>query len=217
MPTLEFFYDCSSPWTYLAFHRVEQVAARGRADLVWRPILVGGIFNTINPTVYQNRAAPVPVKAAYARKDQQDWARLYGLRIGNPPVFPVNSVKAMRAAFVAQEHGLIAPFSRAVFEAYWGDLKDISQDAVLRPIVERVGLDWAEVAAKIADDRYKKMLRDSTDELMARGGFGSPTFFVDRDDMYFGNDRYPLVEAALAAAVERQPGSTTASARAERT
>jgi len=207
MPTLEFFYDCSSPWTYLAFHRVEEVAARGGATLAWRPILVGGVFNTVNPSVYQNRAAPVPAKAAYARKDQQDWARLYGLRIGQPPVFPVNSVKAMRAAFVADEHGLIAPFSRAVFEAYWGDLQDISQDSVLRPIVERVGLDWAEVAAKIADETYKRKLRDNTEELVARGGFGSPTLFVDRDDMYFGNDRLVLVEAALAAASDRPQGS----------
>ena len=203
MPTLEFFYDCSSPWTYLAFHRVEEVAARGGASLVWRPILVGGVFNAVNPSVYQNRAAPVPAKAAYARKDQQDWARLYGLRIGQPPVFPVSSVKAMRGAFVALEHGVVSPFSRAVFEAYWGDLQDISQDAILRGIVERVGLDWAEVSAKIADESYKRKLRESTDELMARGGFGSPTFFVDRDDMYFGNDRLVLVEAALAAAAAR--------------
>ena len=95
--------------------------------------------------------------------------------------------------------GRIAPFSRAVFEAYWGDLEDISQDEVLRRVVERVGLDWADVSAKIASDAYKKKLRDNTDELIARGGFGSPTMFVDRDDMYFGNDRLVLVEAALAA------------------
>jgi 2-hydroxychromene-2-carboxylate isomerase len=202
MPTLEFFYDCSSPWTYLAFHRIEEVAARGKAALIWKPILVGGLFNTVNPSVYENRANPVPAKAAYAKKDQQSWARFYGLRIGSPPVFPVNSVKAMRAAFVAHEHGRISPFSRAMFESYWGDLQDISQDDVLRRIVERVGLDWAEVKAKISTDEYKKKLRDNVDELIARGGFGSPTMFVDRDDMYFGNDRLVLVEAALAAANE---------------
>jgi len=199
-PDLEFFYDCSSPWTYLAFHRIEEVAARGGAELIWKPILVGGLFNTVNPSVYENRANPVPVKAAYAKKDQQSWARFYGLRIGSPPVFPVNSVKAMRAAFVAQEHGKISPFSRAVFETYWGDLQDISQDDVLERIVERVGLDWNEVKAKISTDEYKKKLRDNVDELIARGGFGSPTMYVDRDDMYFGNDRLPLVEHALAEA-----------------
>ena len=202
MPTLEFFYDCSSPWTYLAFHRIEEVAARGGAELIWKPILVGGLFNTVNPSVYESRANPVPAKAAYARKDQQSWARFYGLRIGSPPVFPVNSVKAMRAAFVAHEHGRISAFSRAVFETYWGDLEDISQDDVLQRIVERVGLDWAEVKTKISTDEYKKKLRDNVDELIARGGFGSPTMYVDRDDMYFGNDRLPLVEHALAEARE---------------
>ena len=196
MTTLEFFYDCSSPWTYLAFHEIEGVAAEAGADLVWKPILVGGVFNSVNPSVYQNRERPVPAKAAYAAKDLQDWARLYGLTIGSPPVFPVNSVKAMRGAFVAEEHGLIAPYSRKVFETYWGHLQDISQDDVLRGITDAVGLDWSELSRKIAAPEYKKKLRDNTDELIERGGFGSPTMFVG-DDMYFGNDRLVLVRATL--------------------
>ena len=154
--TLEFFYDCSSPWTYLAFHRIEEVAARGGAELIWKPILVGGVFNAVNPSVYESRANPVPVKAPTSRRTSRSWARFYGVRIGSPPVFPVNSVKAMRAAFVAQEHGKISPFSRAVFEAYWGDLQDISQDDVLQRIVERVGLDWNEVTAKISTRRVQE-------------------------------------------------------------
>ncbi|MDX1384669.1 MAG: 2-hydroxychromene-2-carboxylate isomerase [Thermoanaerobaculia bacterium] len=198
MPRLEFFYDCSSPWTYLAFHRIEDVAAAASAELVWRPILVGGVFNSVNPSVYENRAKPVPAKAAYYKKDLADWARLYGLRIGQPPVFPVNSVKAMRAALIAEEQGSISAWSRAVFERYWGDLEDISQDAVLEAIAQRVGLDWAEISTRIQDPATKQKLRDNTDELIARGGFGSPTMFVNGDDMYFGNDRLPLVERTLA-------------------
>jgi len=199
MPTLEFFFDCSSPWTYLAFHKVEAVARDARAELVWRPFLVGGVFNTVNPSVYEARKAPVlvPAKARYYLKDLADWARVYGIRIGQPPVFPVNSVKAMRGAFVALEHGILPIYARAVFEAYWGDLADISQDAVLEPIVARAGLDRGEFFAKIADPVYKEKLRANTDELIARGGFGSPTMFVDRDDMYFGNDRLALVRDAL--------------------
>jgi 2-hydroxychromene-2-carboxylate isomerase len=199
MPTLEFFFDCSSPWTYLAFHKVEAVARDARAELVWRPFLVGGVFNTVNPSVYEARKAPVlvPAKARYYLKDLADWARVYGIRIGQPPVFPVNSVKAMRGAFVALEHGVLPAYARAVFEAYWGNLADISQDAVLEPIVARAGLDRGEFFAKIADPVYKEKLRANTDELIARGGFGSPTMFVDRDDMYFGNDRLALVASAL--------------------
>ena len=104
MPKLEFFFDCSSPWTYLAFHRLGPLAADAGVDITWRPILVGGVFNEINGSVYEQRANPV---------------------------------------------------------------------------------------------RPKQRLRDATDELIARGGFGSPTIFVDRDDMYLGNDRLPLVREAL--------------------
>ena len=197
MATLEFFFDCSSPWTYLAFHRVEEVARSARAELVWRPFLVGGVFNSVNPSVYEQRKTPVPAKARYYGKDLADWARLYGIRIGQPPVFPVNSVKAMRGAFVALEHGVLPAYARAVFEAYWGDLADISQDSVLESIAARAGLDRGEFFAKIADPVYKEKLRANTDELIARGGFGSPTMFVDRDDMYFGNDRLALVRDAL--------------------
>jgi 2-hydroxychromene-2-carboxylate isomerase len=193
---LEFFYDCSSPWTYLAFTRIEDVARRHNADLVWRPILVGGVFNAVNPSVYETRERPVKPKARYYAKDLQDWAHLYGLTIGRPTVFPVNSVKAMRGAFVAHEHGIISPYSRCVFEQYWGEDRDISQDDVLRDIVRRVGLDEKEYFGKIASPEYKDKLKRNTDELIERGGFGSPTMFVD-GDMFFGNDRLMLVEHAL--------------------
>ena len=197
MARLEFFFDCSSPWTYLAFHRIEDVCRETGAELVWRPILVGGVFNAVNESVYEQRAKPVPAKARYYGKDLRDWARSYGLRIGQPAVFPVNSVKAMRGAFFALERGLLPQYARAVFEAYWGDLLDISQDVVLHPIVARVGLSIDEFARRIAAPEYKARLRENTDELIARGGFGSPTMFVDGSDMYFGNDRLALVREAL--------------------
>jgi 2-hydroxychromene-2-carboxylate isomerase len=193
---LEFFYDCSSPWTYLAFTKIEDIARRQRANLIWKPILVGGVFNAVNPSVYEGRQNPVKAKARYYGKDLQDWARFYGLRIIQPTVFPVNSVKAMRGAFVAEEHGKISPYSRRVFEAYWGDDRDISRDEVLGEIVREVGLDAAEFFDKIARPEYKNKLRANTDELIERGGFGSPTIFVD-GSMFFGNDRLVLVEYEL--------------------
>ncbi len=194
---LEFFYDCSSPWTYLAFSKIEEVARRHRAELIWKPFLVGGVFNTVNPSVYESRSNPVKAKARYYGKDLQDWAHFYGLKIGNPTVFPVNSVKAMRGAFVAEEHGKISPYSRRVFENYWGEDRDISKDEVLGEIVRAVGLDVNEFFAKIGSEPYKSKLRANTDELIARGGFGSPTMFVD-GSMFFGNDRLVLVEWELA-------------------
>jgi 2-hydroxychromene-2-carboxylate isomerase len=193
---LEFFYDCSSPWTYLAFTKIEEVAQRHNADLVWRPILVGGVFNAVNPSVYESRERPVKAKARYYAKDLQDWAHLYGLKIGQPTVFPVNSVKAMRGALVAHEHGKISPYSRRVFEQYWGEDRDISKEEVLREIIRMVGLDEKEYLNKIGSQEYKDKLKRNTDELIERGGFGSPTMFVD-GDMFFGNDRLILVEHAL--------------------
>ena len=197
MSRLEFFFDCSSPWTYLAYHKIEDLAAQEGAELVWKPILVGGVFNEVNRSVYEQRGSPVPPKARYYAKDLAEWSRSYGLRIGNPPVFPVNSVKAMRGAFVAEEHGRLSPYVRAVFEAYWSELLDISQDELLREICARVGLDPGEFFDKIASPEYKARLRANTDELIQRGGFGSPTMFVNGEDMYFGNDRLPLVRRAL--------------------
>jgi 2-hydroxychromene-2-carboxylate isomerase len=200
MALLEFFFDCSSPWTYLAFHRIESVAADAGAQLSWRPILVGGVFNTVNSSVYEQRANPTPAKLRYYGKDLGDWARAYGIRIGSPSIFPVNSVKAMRGAIVAQEHDRIAEYARAVFEAYWGDDVDISQDAAVGQIARSVGLPEDEFFEKIRSPEYKARLRENTDELIRRGGFGSPTMFVDGDDMYFGNDRLPLLRDALSRA-----------------
>jgi 2-hydroxychromene-2-carboxylate isomerase len=197
MKTLEFFYDVGSPWTYLAFAKIETLAAEHAALLTFRPILVGGVFNAVNEDVYRMRAQPNPRKARYHAKDLQDWARLYGLVIRWPSVFPLNSVKAMRGALAAEERDRLVPWSRACFEAYWGRDEDLSQDPVLESIARRVGLDPAWLLARIAKPELKEKLRANTDELVARGGFGSPTMFVDQSDMYFGNDRLPLVEAAL--------------------
>ncbi|HXZ84444.1 MAG TPA: DsbA family protein, partial [Myxococcota bacterium] len=80
MSRLEFFYDVGSPWTYLAFHKIEEVAAEAQAELIWKPILVGGVFNAVNPGVYAARANPSKPRSAYMHKDLGDWARLYGLR-----------------------------------------------------------------------------------------------------------------------------------------
>lgn len=193
MHTLDIYFDCSSPWTYLAFENALRSFAKLPVTIHWKPILVGGLFNTVNPSVYANREKPVPLKAAYARKDMQDWARDVGIVIGDPPVFPVNSVKAMRGAFFALDAGCLVPYARAVFEAYWRDLADISQDSVLGPLVRAVGLDEAAFFLAIASEPLKTRLRESTDECMRRGGFGSPTFFLDGEDMYFGNDRIDLI------------------------
>ena len=195
--SLEFFFDCSSPWTFLAFEQIQQSCQKISIEISWQPILVGGVFNAVNPSVYEGRENPLPVKAKYYAKDLKDWSNYVGIEIGQPPVFPVNSVKAMRGAFVAIEEDSLVPYAREVFTSYWTELRDISQNNVLREIVERVGIDPQSYFEKIASQNYKDKLRKNTAELIQRGGFGSPTMFVDQSDMYFGNDRIPLVIKAL--------------------
>lgn len=193
---IEFFFDCSSPWTWLGFESIQPLAADLGVEVTWRPILVGGVFNAVNDSVYAQRANPVPAKARYMVKDLRDWARLQGLEITFPPsVFPVNSVKAMRACcWLGQD---CVPFARAAFRAYWTDDRDLSDDTVLRDVAAAAGVDAAAMFAAIGNDAVKAQLRANTDDLIARGGFGSPTIFVGGDDMYFGNDRMPLVRAAV--------------------
>lgn len=196
---IEFFFDCSSPFTYLGFRGVQQVARDTGAEISWRPVLVGGIFNAVNPSVYASRTNPVPAKQSYMVKDLQDWARFYGIKIIMPPdVFPVNSVKVMRACIAVEPMGKLVEFAEAAFQAYWSRNEDISDDAVVEALCRETGVDPAWLLAEIASDPVKQQLKENTSEVVARGGFGSPTIFVNRTDMYFGNDRLHFVRAALA-------------------
>lgn len=207
---LEAFFDVSSPWTYLGFHAAREMAAELGIAITWKPILVGGIFNTRNPSVYAWRAKPVPEKQSYMHKDLQDWARMYQLTINWPPtVFPVNSVKVMRGCLHLERHGKLEAFAEAAFRAYWSEDLDISQDEVIAGLLTEIDVDEAAFFAGIVDVRIKEALRTNTAELMDRGGFGSPTFFVDGSDMYFGNDRLSLVRRALEASRLHEARSVT--------
>tara|TARA_B100000676_G_scaffold223846_1_gene221166 strand:+ start:6749 stop:7351 length:603 start_codon:yes stop_codon:yes gene_type:complete len=197
MTTVEFFFDYSSPWTYLAFDRIEAFCEKNNAELIWKPFLVGGVFNKVNPSVYQRRENPVPPKDNYYRKDMNDWARYQRITLIKPSVFPLNSVKALRGAFVAIEEGKISDYSRECFKAYWTDDKDISKEEILQPIAEAAGMDGEAFMAKIAEEPIKRKLFETTDEIISREGFGSPTFFINKTDMYFGNDRLELMQAAI--------------------
>jgi 2-hydroxychromene-2-carboxylate isomerase len=199
MARIEFFFDLSSPYTWCAYCRIESLCAELGADLVWKPVLIGGVFNAVNPGVAKNRANPVPAKEAYGNKDRQDLARYFGargLREGRPPGHPVPVIRLMRGAILALDADVISPYSARVYEAYWRDFRNINDDAVIAEIAESVGFDRATFFARIDAPEVKDRLRANTDELIRRGGFGSPTFFLDGTDMYFGSDRMILLEWA---------------------
>jgi len=194
---LEFFFDCSSPWTYLAFKEIENLCSRLNLELIWKPILVGGIFNTINPSVYESRSNPVKPKASYSRKDLNDWSLIRGITVNWPDVFPVNSVKAMRGVLFALERNKVSEYVELVFCSYWTNNLDISLDEVLIKIVEELGWSSNKFISFINLESTKEALKLNTEELAKRGGFGSPTMFVDNENMFFGNDRLNLIEELL--------------------
>ena len=194
---VEYFLDCSSPWTYLSFRGMQELSKQKSFEIIWKPILVGGIFNTINPSVYESRQNPIKEKLVYSQKDLDDWSKSRGLDITMPKIFPVNSVKAMRGSFFFQDAGKIENYLEAVFYAYWTEGKDISDDNILKSIVDQLNSSAEEYFDFIKTPEAKERLISNTQELMDRGGFGSPTFFLNKDDMYFGNDRIQLLEEKL--------------------
>ena len=196
---LEFFFDLSSPWTCLAFANVHAIIESTGASARFRPVLVGGIFNAVNQGVYAAREQADNRKLLHSWKILKDWARLADVEMNFPSQWhPAKSVNAMRFATALEDDqpALIA-FARATFESYFGAQDNLDDPDVLEAAANRAGLDGAAIRAAATTDAVKARLRSNTDEVIARGGYGSPTMFVDGDDMYFGNDQLPLVEAAL--------------------
>jgi 2-hydroxychromene-2-carboxylate isomerase len=196
---LEFFYDLSSPWTYLAFNNVQPVLKETGASVTWRPFLVGGVFNSVNPGVYAARAEPMDPKVVHNFRWLHEWARLAGLPLTFPTEHhPVKSVLAMRVC-CALEHdqSALEAFSRAAFDAYFARGENTDSPDVLIAIANSCGLQGEELISMTAEQAIKDHLRGNTEEAIARGAYGSPTLFVG-DALYFGNDQLPLVKEALA-------------------
>jgi len=196
---VEFFFDLSSPWTRIAFHNIQKIAAETGSQIIWRPFLVGGVFNAVNQDVYAARANENHPKNRLTFVWLKEWADLAGLRMNFPsPHHPVKSVHAMRFCCALQDHqdGLLR-FSEAAFEAYFGDQRNLDDPAVLKAIADEAGFDAEALAAQSVLEATKDKLRANTQEAIDRGAFGSPTIFVDREFLYFGNDQLPLVRQRI--------------------
>lgn len=196
---IEFFYDLSSPWTYLAFTNLFGVIERTGCCATLRPVLVGGVFNAVNQGVYAAREATDNRKMAHSWKILRDWAALAGVEMNFPSQWhPAKSVNAMRfCCALADNMPALTDFTRAAFQSYFGREENLDDPDVLVAVANSAGLDGAALRERSTSDGVKALLRANTDELIARGGYGSPTIFIDQSDMYFGNDQLPLVEAAL--------------------
>ena len=210
MARLEFFFDLSSPWTRLAFHNIQPILRETGASATWRPFLVGGVFNAVNPSVYEGRANPAAPKNRHTFTWLKDWARLAGVPMNFPsPHHPVKSVHAMRLCCALEDdQPALFRFAAAAFDAYFARQRNLDDPAVLADVADACGLDGAALVARSRSDEVKQRLRANTQEVIDRGGFGSPTMFVDHDRIFFGNDQLPIVGLALAeaAGVRRQDG-----------
>jgi 2-hydroxychromene-2-carboxylate isomerase len=196
---VEFFYDLSSPWTYIAFHNLDALIARTGVSVRLRPILVGGVFNAVNPSVYAAREAADNPKFKHSWRVMRDWAKLAGVEVNFPSIYhPAKSINAMRmACSLASNQVALKTFSKAAFESYFGAQENLDDLDVLVAVANKAGLDGEAMRVASQSDAVKALLRANTDEVIARGGYGSPTIFVDTDKMYFGNDQLPLVEVAV--------------------
>jgi 2-hydroxychromene-2-carboxylate isomerase len=190
--SIEFFWDAASPYTYLASTQIEAVAARAGASLVWKPFLLGKVFEATG----NKMPAAIPAKGKHLFLDVRRWAEHYGVPVGFPKVFPVNSVLALRAGIAAGRHGQGAAFAKAVMKAYWVDGTDIGQAGVIGAVAAALGLDGAALVAQAQEQPVKDELRANTEEAVKRGAFGAPTFFVG-EQMFWGNDRLVLLEQFL--------------------
>jgi 2-hydroxychromene-2-carboxylate isomerase len=185
---IEFYFDYGSPFSYLADTQLPALAQRTGAEIVYRPILLGGIFKATG------NASPItiPAKGKYMALELDRWARQYGVEMKMNPHFPFNTIRLMRGAIAALQQKRFAAYHPATFRAVWSEDRNLGKEEALRDLLQSVGID----PASIDGDEIKNELRANTDQAVARGAFGAPTFFVN-GEMFWGNDRLDFVEETL--------------------
>ncbi|RAK68641.1 2-hydroxychromene-2-carboxylate isomerase [Phenylobacterium kunshanense] len=192
--TVEFLFDVGSPASYIAFKRLPGIAERTGAEIDYRPFLLGGVFKATG-----NRSpAETPAKAAWTSRDLARFAAKHDVPFERNPHFPINTLHLMRGAAGLQGDPRFMPYLEAVFEAMWRTPRNLGNPAEMAPVLERAGIGAEAFRELIEDEATKARLKSTTEDAVARGAFGAPTFFVD-GELYFGQDRLDWVEEALSA------------------
>ena len=193
MKSGSFFFDFSSPFAYLASTQIESVATRHDAVVIYKPFLLGALFKTIGTPNVPLHAMP-EAKARLYRADLFRWADAWGVPFHFATRFPMNTVKPLRLVLAAPNDKKV-DLIRNIYRAYWVDDRDISNDDVLKNILECSGF-APEFVQAAADDRYRQALREATEEAERLGLCGVPSFLVG-DQLFWGQDRLHFVEKAL--------------------
>lgn len=192
--TLEVYFDFSSPFAYLGATQAQALARRTGATLVWRPMLLGGVFKSLGQ-VDIPLASWSQVKQRYYYQDLLRWAAYWSVPFKFSSHFPMNTVKAQRA-FLALPAEKRDAFRERTFHAAWAEDRNVADEAVIR---ELLGEDADAVMTKINDPAIKQELIVATQRAVDAGVFGAPTWVVDGKELFWGQDRLTLVERALTA------------------
>ena len=193
--TIEFYFDFGSPAAYLAATQLPHIAADTGAALVWKPMLLGGVFQATG----NHSPADIKPKGPYMNADLKRFARRYGVPFVHNPHFPINTLLLMRGAtgVQTQQPDRFAAYVDAVFQAVWVDGKNMNDPATVGAVLQAAGFDATELMALANAQPTKDQLKTATQDAVARGVFGAPTMFVG-DEMFWGQDRLDFVREALA-------------------
>jgi 2-hydroxychromene-2-carboxylate isomerase len=195
MKTVEFYFDFGSPASYLAWTQLPAIAAQYDAQLVYRPVLLGGIHKATNNA----SPAAIPAKGAWMQIDLARFARRYGVQFQHNPYFPINTLMLMRGATGAQmqDEALFLRYVDTVYRAMWEQPRNMADPATIGEVLATGGLDASLLLQLTQSPDVKEKLKQDTEAAVARGLFGAPTMFVG-DEMFFGQDRLDFVKEALA-------------------
>ena len=197
--TVEFHFDFGSPNAYLSHRVIPGIEERAGAAFAYVPVLLGGVFKLTGNRPPMVQFEGIENKLAYNRLETERFVRRHGLTaFTRNPHFPVNTVQIMRGAVAAGLDGYLMDYVEAVFHHMWEAPRKMDEPEVIRAALDESGLDGARTLERIQDQAVKDRLRENTEASVARGNFGSPTFFVG-DEMFFGKDRLRDVEEAIAA------------------
>lgn len=193
----EFFFDVGSPASYLAWTQLPAICAQAGADLVFKPMLLGGVFQATGNA----SPAMVPAKGRYMTQDLTRFAQRYGVPFRMNPHFPINTLQLMRATIgmLMREPAQFLAFTDALFNAMWVEGANLNDPAAVATMLAKAGFDPTEMMALTGDAEVKAALKANTEEAVARGVFGAPSVFVG-DTLFFGQDRLDFVKEALALA-----------------
>ena len=194
MKSVEFYFDLGSPYSYLAYYRLLQIAEQQEIQIVYKPILLGGVFKATG-----NRSPiEVPVKGVYSILDMQRWAEYYQIQMQMNPHFPMNTLTLMRILTGVQLLHLekFEQVLKLLFDAMFGTPQNLNEPTVLAEVLEPSGFSVEDIMSMVQSDVVKQKLITETEQAIQRGIFGAPTFFVG-DEMYWGQDRLHFVEQAL--------------------